>query len=76
MRTPYNLTPATDPMEFLSLRYNRDVIKEASIRVNHLLQMPRGERTCPLQSALYRRAGVRIVGRYEMASHDPVTGEP
>lgn len=57
-------------LEFSLLRMSRDVIKEAPIRMNHLLQMPRGERTCPLQEVLYRRAGLRIVGKHGMSERE------
>ena len=70
-----NHSPLATSHDFLLLRYNRDVIKEAPIRMNHLLQMPRGERTCPLQEVLYRRAGLRIVGKHGMSEGNSVSGD-
>jgi hypothetical protein len=59
--TPFAAAPPPKD-NFLLVRYGRDVIKDAPMRHLHLLGLPRGENTCPIQELFYRRCRVRIVG--------------
>ena len=52
--------PVTDPREnFLLVRHGRAVIQDGAMR-GRLNLLPKPAETCPVQAALFRRAGIRM----------------
>ena len=49
--------------QFVRVREARDIFHMTTrgLKMNHLQNLPKAERTCPLEARLYRQCGIRIV---------------